>query len=137
MTPEALARLHAAAFQQDRPWSEPEFAALLAQPGALLLGDGRAFLLARITLDEAEILTLATDPANHRQGLAAKLLGAFHGEAAARGARRAFLEVAEDNAPARALYHGHGYRLTGRRPGYYRRPDGPAAAALVLGRDLP
>lgn len=138
MTPEALARLHAAAFAgTDRPWSAGEFAALLATPGALLLGDARALLLARVLAGEAEVLTLATDPAHRQQGLAAALLARFHPEAARRGARRAVLEVAEDNLPARALYAGAGYAPVGRRPAYYARAKGPAAAALILARDLP
>jgi ribosomal-protein-alanine N-acetyltransferase len=137
MTPEALARLHAAAFAGERPWSAAEFALLLSLPGALLLGEDRAMLLARLAADEAEVLTLATDPAHRRQGLAATLLGRFHAEAALRGAARAFLEVASDNLPARALYAAAGYREDGRRPRYYRRANGRAADALLLSRPLP
>jgi ribosomal-protein-alanine N-acetyltransferase len=136
MTPSDLARLHAAAGLPERPWSAAEFASLLAAPGALLLGDGRAFLLGRVAADEAEVLMLATHPSQRRRGLARGLLAAFAREAAGRGAGRAFLEVAEDNAPARALYAGAGWRAAGRRPGYYAR-EGAAAAALVLARDLP
>lgn len=137
MTPDALSRLHAAAFAGGRPWSAAEFAALLAAPGALLLGDARAALLARVALDEAEVLTLATHPAHRRQGLARALLDALRPEAARRGAARAFLEVAEDNAAARALYEGAGYAEVGRRPAYYPREGGAPAAALVLARPLP
>lgn len=137
MSPGDLARLHAAAFAQDRAWSAAEFASLLGLPGALLLGEARAFILARIVADEAEVLTLATDPGHRRQGLGSALLARFHAEARARGAVHAFLEVAEDNAPACALYAGAGYREVGRRPAYYARRDAPAAAALVLSRDLP
>jgi ribosomal-protein-alanine N-acetyltransferase len=138
MTPQDLARLHAAAFGgTDRPWTAEEFAGLLAGRGALLFGDARAVLLARVVADEAEILTLATDPAHRRQGLASALLARFHAEALVRGATRAFLEVAEDNAPARALYSAAGYAEVGRRPAYYARKDAPSAAALVLGRDMP
>lgn len=136
MTPDALSSLHAAAFAPERPWSAAEFATLLALPGALLLGDGRAALLARVTLDEAEVLTLATDPAHRRRGLARGLLVLFHEQAARRGATRAVLEVAEGNVAARALYEGAGYAAVGRRPGYYPHPDG-AGAALILARPLP
>ncbi len=137
MTPEALARLHAAAFRDERPWTAAEFASLLSLPGKLLLGDARAILLARVAADEAEVLTLATDPAHRRQGLAAALLARFHAEAIKRGARRAILEVAEDNVPARALYARGGYAQAGRRPRYYRRASGQAADALLLARPLP
>ena len=77
MTPDALARLHATAFEQDRPWSPEEFASLLTQPGTLLLGDERAFILGRVILDEAEVLTLATHPDHRRRGLATTLLARF------------------------------------------------------------
>lgn len=36
-----------------------------------------------------------------------------------RGCRRATLEVRLGNGPARALYEGFGFRVVGRRPGYY------------------
>ena len=56
-------------------------------------------------------------------------------QARAGGARRLFLEVAQDNAAALALYTAAGFIQVGRRPGYYSRPDG-SAAALVLAFDL-
>jgi ribosomal-protein-alanine N-acetyltransferase len=43
-----------------------------------------------------------------------------------------FLEVAEDNAAARRLYESYGFKQIGRRPGYYKRPGGPAMAALTM-----
>ncbi|HEY0838393.1 MAG TPA: alanine acetyltransferase, partial [Azospirillum sp.] len=42
---------------------------------------------------------------------------------------------AEDNAAARALYAAAGFATVGRRPGYYKRPDG-RVAALVLRRSF-
>jgi ribosomal-protein-alanine N-acetyltransferase len=47
-----------------------------------------------------------------------------------------FLEVDEDNEPARRLYRRAGFREVGRRPGYYPQAGGNAATALVLRRDL-
>lgn len=136
MTPDTLAATHAAAFTRERPWTAEEFAQLLAQPATLLLGDDRAFLLARVILDEAEILTLATHPDHRRNGLARAALAAFLAESVRRGATRAFLDVAEDNAPARALYTAAGFTEIARRPAYYTRPDGSRTAALVLSRPL-
>lgn len=133
MRPEDLAALHAAAFAgEERPWTAAEFAALLGHPTAFLLGDARAILLGRVAGDEAEVLTLATHPSHRRQGLGLALLTEFAAEARARGAATGFLEVAADNAPARALYEGAGWEEAGRRRGYYRRASGPAADALVL-----
>lgn len=129
-----LAALHASA--SDSPWDEAAFASLLDTPSTLILEDGNAFLAARRAADEAEILMLATRPEARRRGLARALLHRFHSSAKAQGAARAFLEVAEDNAPAAALYEAEGYHPVGRRRGYYRRKTGPAADAICLARDL-
>ncbi len=132
--PAALAATHEAAFAPERGWSPTEFADLLAAPGAILSGDEDSYVLGRIALDEAEILTLATKPEHRRQGRAAAALAAFHAAARAAGAETVFLEVAEDNASARALYAAANYVRVGRRPGYYPRPDRAAVAALILRR---
>lgn len=135
MTPEALAALHARA-GGDRPWSAAEFADLLAAPGAVLAGDGRAFALGRVAADEAEVLMVATDPDHRRRGLASAALAALEAEAALGGAARAVLEVAEDNHAARGLYASRGYAPVGCRSGYYVRPGAPACSALILARPL-
>lgn len=132
MTPEACAALHARAIATPPPWSAAAFAATLADPAAFLLSAPGALLVGRVLAGEAELLTLATDPAQRRQGLARALLAGFEAEAARRGAAEAFLEVAENNAPARALYAAAGWRQVGRRAGYY--PG--AVAALVLRKPL-
>lgn len=137
MTPDpaALARTHRAANRLDRAWSASEFAGLLAAAGTILAGDAESFVLGRVTLDEAEVLTLATAPAVQRQGRARAALAAFARAAQARGAVRLFLEVAQDNAAARALYGAAGFREIGRRPRYFVRPDG-AVGGIVMARDL-
>lgn len=134
MTPDALAALHAQCFSTPPPWSAASFAALLADPSVFLIADppGRAFLLGRVIAGEAELLTLATDPGSRRRGLARDLLARFDRQARARDATTAFLEVAEDNTAARALYDSAGWVRAGRRPGYYRRPGAPPVAALIL-----
>lgn len=90
------------------------------------------FALARVVADEAELLTIGVLPAWRGQGLAGRLLGAVLTRAAALGVTRVLLEVAEDNAPARALYARRNFAIVGRRPGYYRRPPEPAIDALIL-----
>jgi ribosomal-protein-alanine N-acetyltransferase len=57
-------------------------------------------------------------------------------EAARRGARRIYLEVAEDNAAARALYAAEGFEPIGRRRGYYARREGPAVDAITMRREV-
>lgn len=136
MRAEDLARLHAACFTTPRPWSEAEFADLLASPFAFLDTRPDGFVLGRVIADEAELLTIAVDPAARRLGTGAALLSTFHAQAAARGAVTAFLEVAEDNAAARALYARGGWTESGRRRGYYHPPQGAPVDALVLTRTI-
>ena len=137
MTPDQLAALHAQCFTRPPPWPASAFVALRDSPGVHLLTRGQAFLLWRITLDEAEILTLAVAPDARRQGLGAALVADFLRQAQALGATRALLEVAADNAPARALYDGAGFAQAGIRRGYYAPTQGQGAIdALTLCKAL-
>ena len=135
-----LEALHAPSFA-DEPWSAAAMATLLESTGVFGLIGGNdpetpepaeGFILCRIAADEAEVLTLAVLPAARRAGLGARLLGGAMAWAVACGVTAFFLEVAEDNAAALALYRGAGFEAVGRRPGYYRRAGGGTVAALVL-----
>jgi ribosomal-protein-alanine N-acetyltransferase len=129
----ALAALHAAAFPPADRWGADAIALMLEMPGAFVVHrPGQGFVLARVAAEEAEILTLAVHPAARRQGHGAALLAAAMAGAVARGAGAMFLEVAEGNAAARALYAAAGFAEVGRRRRYY--PDG--GDALVLRRAL-
>lgn len=130
----ALAGVHAAAF--DRPWDAAAFRALLAGPGVYGFRAEDGLILCRVVAGEMEVLTLAVAPAARRRGLAKALVGAALEAARSAGAQAAFLEVAEDNAPAAALYAGLGFRRSGLRRAYYRRAEGPPADALVMRLDL-
>lgn len=132
MTPDAMAAIHATSFTTPRPWSAAEIADVLGQNGAFLLTRPDAFLIGRVTLDEAELLTLAVAPAARRHGTGRALVEGFARAAATRGATGAFLEVAADNQPAQALYAATGWQAAGRRRGYY----GAGMDALILWRDL-
>ena len=132
MTPEMLARIHAASFTHPRPWTAAEFTALQTDPANFLIAHETGFILGRTVLDEAELLTLAVDPKARRQGTGATLLRAFETEAITRGAATAFLEVASDNAPAQALYRGAGWHEAGRRRNYYAA----GIDAMVLRKDF-
>lgn len=119
MTP---AQIHAAAFGHPyaHGWGPTDFDAI-ADDGTLhLVQNGHSFALARLILDEAELLLSATAPAMQRQGLAARTLTALHQELAQSGARRIFLEVAATNEPAITLYSTLGYHVSGTRKDYYR-----------------
>ena len=134
----ALAEIHALAFRDS--WSPGEIAAMIRGAGAFGFvarkdGEITGFVLCRTIADEAEVLTLATAPPHRRGGVASGLVDAASSHAAARGAAKLFLEVAEDNHAAIALYRGFGFEQVGSRAGYYSRPGG-AIAALVMRRDL-
>lgn len=132
-----MAALYAAAFPQSRPWAAAEIADLIAAPGGFAVYEGAAgFALGRAIAGEAELLTIAVAPDQRRQGLGQALLRRFEAQARAQKAETAFLEVAEDNRAACALYTGAGYAQSGRRPGYYPRQDAPPIAALLFHKPL-
>jgi [ribosomal protein S18]-alanine N-acetyltransferase len=125
----ALAAIHAAAFAPPEAWGSDAMALQLGMPGAFGFLDPRGgMVLARAVTDEAEILTLAVAPEARRQGIARALLAAAMEEARTRGAAAMFLEVAEPNRVARALYAAAGFTQLGKRRGYY--PNGEDALVL-------
>jgi ribosomal-protein-alanine N-acetyltransferase len=133
-----FAALHAASFR--RGWSEDEFERLLIDRNVLahraLLGHRLVgFIVSRVVASEAEILSVAVARAHQGRGLARRLLDLHLRRLAGLGVRTVFLEVDDDNMPARRLYARSAFREVGRREGYYARPAG-AGSALVLRRDL-
>ena len=137
LTPQQMAQIHAAAFTQSRPWSQAEFTALLDSPLNFASGDGRCFALVRVIADEAELLTIATDPADQRQGPARALMQDWQTQARLRGAQTCFLEVAADNDAAIGLYLSQGFARCGCRRGYYARKNAASVDAIVMQKELP
>jgi len=134
-----LAALQAAGFEL--PWSPEALDATLAGEGVLAFaaeveGAIEGFVVARVAAGEAEILTIAVDPARRRTGLGERLAAAVIEAAQSAGADVVFLEVAVDNPAAIALYEKLGFVAAGRRPAYYPRREGPRVDALILRRDL-
>lgn len=133
MTPAELAALHAAAFTTaPRPWTEAELAGYLTNRFVFLLSEPGGFLLGRVIADEAELLTIAVAPDARRAGIGRRLVAGFLDESARRGAATAFLEVAETNAAALALYLSAGFAPVARRKGYYSLPAGGAVDAILM-----
>lgn len=136
-----LHRIHAEIFRH--PWSEDDFHGLIGQAtvfGFIAREEGRpdgavAFVLARLTIDEAEILTIAVSPAFRRKGLGRALMDAVLRHLHHERACALFLEVDEANIAAHALYRRLGFVKVGERPGYYET-GGSRSAALILRRDL-
>ena len=137
MTPEELARLHASCFEDaPRAWSAEEFEALLADTSIRFHWAAHGFAVVRQVSDEAELLTLAVDPAHRRQGIARAVLKEALSVAHDQGAAAMFLEVGEDNVGAHALYVATGFVEVGRRKDYYASPKGRRISALVMKCDL-
>ena len=80
------------------------------------------YIVALEAADSGEILNLAVAPGGRRHGLGRALVKQVVETLRGRGVQEIYLEVRESNAPARALYAGHGFKEVGRRKQYYRRP---------------
>jgi ribosomal-protein-alanine N-acetyltransferase len=84
---------------------------------------------------EATLLTIAVAPTARRTGVGRDLVAEFLLQSHDRQATSAFLEVAETNHAARALYTAAGFAPTGRRKGYYRSA-GQSVDAILMGRPI-
>jgi [ribosomal protein S18]-alanine N-acetyltransferase len=132
---EPLSIMHSACFPDD-PWSAGALARLIALTGSfgwLAWEDDEpvGFVLVRDLGNECEVLSIGVLPRWRRRGLAQALLRAVVSEARRRRLPSVVLEVAIDNDAAAALYAGLGFFKVGRRPRYYRRPDGRADAFVL------
>ena len=134
-----LAELHRDSFF--RGWGEQEFESMLAERNTLLqrLRLGRkviGFAVSRMAADEAEILSIAVARGYRGRGFSRQLLMTHMGHLAGRGIRTLFLEVEENNQPARRLYERAGFAIVGRRDRYYQQANGERLNALLMRRDL-
>jgi ribosomal-protein-alanine N-acetyltransferase len=134
-----LAQLHGESFH--RGWGEGEFEQMLSERNTLVhrLKVGRklvGFAVSRMAADEAEILSIAVAAGYRGRGLSRNLLLTHLGHLAGHGVRKIFLEVEENNQPARRLYERAGFSVAGRRERYYQQPGGEQLNALLMRRDL-
>lgn len=120
------------------PWSERNFQDALAS-GYLCLtateqGHICGFVVARLLLDEAELLLIAVAPAARRQGVAALLCNELAQRLYESGARKLHLEVRASNHGAQAFYASRGFVPCGLRRKYYPSGshDGEREDALLL-----
>lgn len=114
---EEIAHLHQLCFP-NRPWTATDFADL-KKSGCDIIASQNGFIVYRHTLDEAEIITIGVAPSARRGGIAAAMLAIVENDLRKLGVKKIFLEVAENNAPARKLYESNGYVQIGVRPKYY------------------
>lgn len=124
------AELEKMLFTGDDPWGPEAFLDALAAGHYYLAARVDGVLVGYAGLaregDEAEIHTLAVDPAYQRQGIGRALLRALLEHAC--GAT-VFLEVRTDNEAAIQLYRSEGFEVIGMRRGYYR-PSGADAFTM-------
>lgn len=131
-----LSRLHTASFEDG--WTRDDFATWLARPEAMAVlafreREAVAFGLALTAGADADLLTIATDPAARQQGLGRQVFHALDADALNRGLERWVLEAARNNLPAIGLYKSEGFVEIGVRKAYYNTSHG-RVDALVMSR---
>lgn len=108
------------------PWSEKALELLLSDScvAFVALDGGRVAAYGGMmhVLDEGQVINIATHPDCRRRGLAREILNALYGSARELGLREMFLEVREQNEPARALYRSDGWVELGVRKNFYSHP---------------
>jgi [ribosomal protein S18]-alanine N-acetyltransferase len=134
-----LAEMHRACFPEG-PWDAATLERILALAGGFGYLAWRAespvgFILARDLAGEVEILSVGVLPPWRRRGVGRALMDAVVAKAERDGLGSIVLEVASENAAARRLYAAFGFVQVGRRPGYYRQPEG-RVDGLILRRGM-
>ncbi|MCB0359239.1 MAG: ribosomal protein S18-alanine N-acetyltransferase [Bdellovibrionales bacterium] len=117
------------ALLQDELQASPDRVGLGAYCNSSLVG----YVLARRLVDEVHIVSIATAPSLHRQGIATMLMDSLRTEPQVAECERLLLEVRESNRAAIEFYLHEGFELLGKRPGYYADNG---ESALVLSRRL-
>tara|TARA_Y100001970_G_scaffold294364_1_gene451607 strand:- start:26207 stop:26677 length:471 start_codon:yes stop_codon:yes gene_type:complete len=130
-----VTEVHSTCF--DSPWSLDLLKTIYNSPRSFGIGVWEqksllAYTILRGVEDESEILSIGVMKDRRREGLAKKVLRSSLSNAQERGFNEIFLEVAEDNYPARNLYNYFGFEQVGKRDDYYRRIEGPDIDALTL-----
>lgn len=112
-----LADLHAQCFPH-KPWTSSEFADL-KKSGCEIIASENGFIVWRVVADEAELISIGVAPSARKTGIGSAMMAIMTSDAKKNGVKKIFLEVAENNTAARALYDNNGFVAVGRRPKYY------------------
>ena len=124
-----LSNLHKKCFP-NKPWSADEFRDL-QKSGCEIIMSQNGFIVYRIAVDEAEIITIGVAPQMRRNGIASAMIGIIEKNLKNQGVKKIFLEVSATNIPAQKLYENAGFKTVGLRPKYYDGVD-----AIVMAKDL-
>lgn len=92
----------------------------------------RGYSVLTCALTEAHLLNICIHPDRRRCGLASTMLDGLLREANIARVERMFLEVRPSNRGAIKLYRQAGFRVIGRRPGYYPAEGGREDAVVMV-----
>lgn len=125
---------------KERAWTIEMIKGEWIQPnsiGLLLLNNLQSigYLLARIYIDEAEILRLAIKPDYQGKGLGKLLWRGFLKEANLREIKKIFLEVSDKNIKAQNFYKKIGFYKMGMRKNYYGGGENALMLEFKIKRD--
>ena len=124
-----LANLHKKCFP-NKAWSADDFREL-KQSGCEIIMSENGFIVYRIVVDEAEIITVGVNPEKRRLGIASAMIGIIEKTMKSQSVKKIFLEVAANNIPAQKLYENNGFKVVGLRPKYYDGID-----AILMSKEL-
>lgn len=135
----AVAAIEAEAFSV--PWSAQAFADTLTMDHVLFYvavvdGEVAGYCGIYLAADEGEVTNVAVAPRYRRRKIAETLLHRTMAKAHAKGARRIFLEVRSQNAPAIQLYQKAGFQEIGNRKNYYQYPQDDALVMMHESADI-
>ena len=136
-----ISALHGRVFE--KAWDAEGVRRLLEHPASVALIAATespwrvaGFILAQLTADEAEILSLGVASISQRSGVGTQLVRGLIDTAQRKGVKRVFLDVAASNEAAIGLYAKLGFAQMGRRKDYYSHAGGQREDALLMVRNL-
>lgn len=118
-------------------WAAEDFNRTMAIPGTHLLlaeihEDMVGYILYRLLGEEGEIVTCGVSlPARHK-GIASNLCAKMQDDMREHGVKKLWLEVAIDNAAAKALYIKQGFKPVSTRKAYYAREESKPVDAWIM-----
>lgn len=126
---EKLSNLHQKCFP-NKPWSADDFRDL-KKSGCEIIMSENGFIVYRIAVDEAEIITIGVNPEMRRKGIASAMIEIIEKTLKNQAVKKIFLEVALTNISAKKLYENCGFKVVGLRPKYYDGVD-----AILMAKDI-
>jgi [ribosomal protein S18]-alanine N-acetyltransferase len=115
----------------DHPWAWFRVIGPRGEPDSLRRVDG--FILCYVLPGDMHVINVAVDPSVRKQGLAVQMLRAALDTFAEKGGGVVGLEVRVSNLAAQRLYESFGFKVVGKRIGYYQKEN---EDALVMNCDV-